>query len=157
MTNLMLSVLGVLLATITAVLAIDYGGEYYQEVRQEAELASGMNALEQTKTAMDAYKMQYLRDAASINDLIAVGLMDEMPHLQGKMEFKSTWSSYRYNGLWQKGVVLTSVPPEICELHNDRVGFINGFTGKPADVTLPTGCYSSGEGTNGVIFLLIDL
>ncbi len=152
----MLSILGVLLTVFSIAIAVNYGGQYYEEAREEAELGVAYNAIEQTQIAMSAYKATYLKQADNIDTLIAAGLMDETPRLKG-MTFKPTWSSYKYSGRWTKGIVITDVPRAACELHNEKVGFIDAEGGKPADVFQATGCYTSGpDMTTGSIFSLLD-
>lgn len=156
MTNMILSILGVLLAAISTVIAVDYGGDYYDEVRTEAELAAAYNGLEQLRIAMDAYKSQYLDEAEDIEALVTAGLLNEAPRLKN-MDFRSTWASFKSNGVWTKGMVISNVPLSICRAHNERTGFVDAQSGKPADVPTSTGCFtSSPDAEVGVIFELID-
>tara|TARA_B100000378_G_scaffold205498_1_gene168777 strand:+ start:446 stop:922 length:477 start_codon:yes stop_codon:yes gene_type:complete len=156
MTNLMLSILGVLLAVISTAIAVNYGGFYYEEVREEAELAAAYNAIEQTKIAMDSFQAIYLRPAVNIEELVNANMMNEMPHLNS-MRFKETWSSYRYNNVWTKAIVVLDVPLAACEIHNEKVGFVNEANGKPADVYQPSGCYTGNdESETGILYTLID-
>lgn len=156
MTNMILSILGVLLAAISTVIAVDYGGDYYEDVRSEAELAAAYNGWEQVRIAMDAYKSQYLVQADDIATLVSAGLLDEAPRMNS-MEFRPSWASYKYNGVWTKGMVYTDVPLNICTEHNVRTGFEDTHTGKPATVTTTSGCYtSSPDADDGIMFDLID-
>ena len=70
MTSTILSIIGILLAALSTLIVMDYGGDFFVESRNRAEAATVSNAGANVKAAYQVFESHYRRPPASLGELL---------------------------------------------------------------------------------------
>lgn len=153
---MILSILGIILATASALLVIDYGGDYYIDVQRDAKAAEMRNVLDQVAAAHQTYEMHYLEKATSTADIVSAGILNETPR-PSLGTYDPVYLSIDYNGTAHRALSINSLPQELCARLNEIAGFsTNWGDGKPASTTSQFGCYTATATGDGTFFRILD-
>lgn len=155
MTNLILSFIGILLAAVATVLAIDYGGDYYLDAGIDAQTTEIENALDQVAVAHQVYESQTMTKATNLSQLVSAGMLAQVPNISnGAMD--AGFLDIRLNGKTWKAVRAYGIPQAVCARINERSGFVTNWgDGQPSDVTVMAGCYTTTVNGSGFAFRLV--
>ena len=149
MTNLILTVIGLLLAAAAAVVTMNYGGDYFVESRDSGEAGTMESALSNVLSAYVLYDMRNMKAPANLNELTQAGdlqpVLEEIPLFSGEGQFSNSWSTLTVNSVAYPAVTIEGLDMEVCAAMTER-------NGGPRDGTVPIapigdiGCYFANPG-----------
>lgn len=156
MTNLILSVIGVLLAAAAALVMLNYGGEYFVDSSEAGQAATIEAAMQNVLTAYRAHEIRVLEEPANLSVLVSpdneASPLDSLPLFSGEGTFANEWSVVTINGITRPAVNVTGLEENVC-------GFLSSRNGGALDRSIPTepigemGCFSNGSGFTAYLAL----
>lgn len=156
MTNLILTTIGIVLAAISAMIAFDYGGDYFLEGYNRAQATSLSNAGNNVSAAYSIYGVQRRRAPANLRELTTSpqgrSLLKRMPEVQNLGTVREQWVGLSRSGKMQPAFVIESVSPLVCRTLNER---LNGFEEDapiPGEAAFSSGCFSYNGTTVNVYY-----
>lgn len=150
MTNVILGILGIVLAAAAALITIDYGGDYYVDAAQQGNAAVVMHAAQNVQTAFDLHVMRNNSEPSSVTDLLSTnspvkrGFLASVPALGGNGNFNMNWAS----GWPRKVFWVSNVPRDVCGAINKRANYVTNHTVIPTafGAGWREGCYNPTAG-----------
>ena len=151
MSNIILAIIGIILASAAALISIDYGGDYFSEGQSSSNAALVLHAGQNFQLAYDLHVSRFNEMPASPNDLVSTttpskrGFLTSFPLLNGNGIISNDWTLI-WNSSTSTSVLLTitSVPSETCIAINTRA---NNSTSTiiPDDINVSwrEGCFNS--------------
>lgn len=144
MTNILLSIIGILLAAFSALIMIDYGGSYFVASQAKSDAVILRNAGQNVFTAYRLYNQRFGLEPANASDLMSTGsgsrFLTEMPLVKTGTP-QETWQQITVGGQSHDAFVILAVADNACMAVNLLA---NNF---PEPMIIPTeprfaeGCY----------------
>lgn len=167
MTNLILTIIGVVLATISALIAFDYGGDYFVVGYQRAQATAVSNAGENVAAAYSVFTVQQRRAPNDLAELVSSpqgrSLLKAIPEVNGLGTIRTTWmgvarpsATVAQPDQILPAFVVEGISPELCRSLNQR---INGFAEDapiPVNAARSRGCYNHGGSNVFVYYSFLD-
>jgi hypothetical protein len=156
MTTILLTIVGILLAAISALMVFWYGGDAFDRGRAEAIAGTQISHVSQLAHAIRFYELQEERDDLPKNDGAVVQSLVAARYLAGDIKDASGkgvayWYSPTSPG--HRHVLIGNQDADVCRRINRRVGV--DVTPKAVDLTTISGelgCVDLGGGNNVVFF-----
>jgi len=157
MTNLILAMIGILLASASALIMIDYGGTYFVTSQAKADASSLRNASQNIVAAYRLYDQGNGREPAGFDDLLSNSsgrrYLTGIPMVSTGTP-QDTWNQITVGGVVHDAFVVNGVSDNACMATNLLA---NNF---PEPMLIPTeplfveGCY--GDGGANRYYRLLD-
>lgn len=160
MTNLILALIGIILAAGAALITINYGGDYFVESADSGEAGTMESAMTNVLSSYRLFEMRGLDTPANLDALITDGaadeslgaMLDERPLFSGNGTFNNEWSNLTIEGIQRSAVTIEGLDDEVCASMTER-------NGGPSDGTIPDapitsmGCFASNG--NNIAYLAL--
>lgn len=156
MTNVILAVIGILLASFSALIMIDYGGTYFVASQAKADAASLRNAGQNVFAAYRLYDQRYGQEPTSVSDLTSNSsgsrYLTSMPNVTTGTP-QGAWQQITVGGETHDAFIVSGVTDNACMAANLM------SSNFPEPMILPTeprfveGCYAT-LGSNSYYRLL---
>jgi len=156
MTNLILSVIGILLAAGAALIVMNYGGDYFDQSADAGQAATVESAMQDVLAAYRSHQMRAMEEPANLSSLISTfdedRILPSTPLFSAEGSFANEWSSVTVNGMTRPAVNVTGIESDVCRLLSSR-------NGGPQDGSIPSepigemGCFSSSSGFTAYLTL----
>lgn len=141
MTTIILTTLGILLAAVSALMIIYYGGDMFQTGTTSAQANAYMNAGHNVMAASDQYRMQNHVEPPSLDELVSSGYFVLPEQFSGRMGLSLSGIDNRFT--------ITEVEPKVCADINRTLGRPDVEWANPAsnanDGSGKMGCQLSGS------------
>jgi hypothetical protein len=156
MTNLILTVIGIVLAAIAALVAFDYGGDYFLEGYNRAQATSISNAGNNVTAAYSVFGVQRRRAPANLAELTTSvqgrSLLKRIPEVQDLGVVRDQWVGLnRGNGL-EKAFVVEGVSANLCRTLNQRLNAFVDDAVIPGTPAFKSGCFAFNGTTVNVYY-----
>ena len=124
MTNMILGVIGIVLAAAATLVVMNYGGDYYVDAHNDGDSMNLENALANVYTAYGLHEMKVGSAPGELADMLddGSGTLDFVPSLGGGMVFDEDWSDIEVDGVSRRVATISNVPSGICLSMNLRTG-----------------------------------
>lgn len=146
MTNVILGILGILLAATSALITMDYGGDYFIDSQNLANAAILQHAGQHVQTAYDLHDRRFGVAPSTLTALVSVpgyrAFLSSLPVLNGNGTYNNGWTSISANGAARNVLTVSAVSKQVCSATNKRV---NNFANPeiiPSAPAFREGCYN---------------
>jgi hypothetical protein len=122
MSNVILGILGIILASAAALISIDYGGDYFVEGQRSSNAAVVLHAGQNFQQAFDLHVSRFNTAPLSPGDLVSTtvpvkrGFLTSLPFLNGNGTIQNSWLTSGTSTL----LIIRAVPSETCIAINTR-------------------------------------
>ena len=149
MTNVLLSMIGIILAALSALLMMDYGGSYFVASAAKADASSLTSAGQNVYAAYSMYDDRHRAPAASMNDLLSSNatrsLLSSVPMVRSG-QAEPAWRDFAMTGVPHKAFAISNVSYNACAAVNLIVNKFPDPMAIPTTARFTEGCFSD----NGV-------
>ena len=150
MTNVILAVIGILLASLSALIMIDYGGTYFVASQAKADASSLRNASQNIVAAYRLYDQRYGQEPANVNDLISDSsgsrYLTSMPNVTTGLP-QDSWQQITVGGVTHDAFVVVRVSDNACMAANLMSSNFPEPMLIPTEPRFVEGCYATvGQG-----------
>ena len=156
MTNLILAVIGILLASFSALIMIDYGGSYFVASQAKAEASSLRNAGQNVFAAYRLYDQRYGQQPSDMNDLLSTSsnarYLTAIP-IVSTGEPQGTWQQITTDSITHDAFVVTGISDNACMATNLLANKFPEPMIIPSEPLFVEGCYAE-DGANRYYRLL---
>ena len=144
MTNIILGVIGIVLAAAATLIVVNYGGDYYVDAHNDGVSMNVENALANVYTAYGLHEMKVGSAPGELADMLdeGSGTLDFVPTVGSGMVFDEDWSDIEVDGVSRRVATISNVPSGTCLSMNLRTG----KQSVPSAASGPIGCYSTPNG-----------
>ncbi len=150
MTNLILAVIGILLATFATLVAFNYGGDYFLDAYEEGDAIGVESAFANVMSSYRIYDNKFGRAPTNVENLTGAdggpALLESVPNFHAEGGLDNAWTQLTMDGDQFDAVTVSGLSSEVCAALNERNG---GTTYSGGTVTNVTGCYQGNGGNVG--------
>jgi len=156
MTNLILTVIGIVLAAIAALVAFDYGGDYFLEGYARAEATSISNAGNNVTAAYSVFGVQRRRPPANLQELTSSpqgrSLLKRFPEVQDLGVVRDQWLGLDRGAGTERAFIVEGVSLRVCRTLNQRLNAFADDAVVPGAPAFKSGCFAYNNTTVNVYY-----
>lgn len=157
MTNILLSMIGIILAGLSVLLLMDYGGSYFVASTAKADAASLTNAGQNVYAAYSMYDDRNRSPAPSMDTLLSSSttrnLLSSVPLVRTGTPERA-WRDFSMSGVPHKAFTISNVSYNACAAVNLIVNNFPSPMAIPSQARFTEGCFS--DGSSYVYYRLLD-
>lgn len=146
MTNLILTTIGIVLAAFAALIAFDYGGDYFLTGYERAQATTIVNAGNNVSSAYSVFSVQHRRAPTGMAELTATSqgrsLLKQMPEVNGLGTIRGEWMVLNRGQGAERAFVVESISPEVCSTLNERLNSFEEASVIPTAPAFKQGCFA---------------
>lgn len=143
MTTVILSIIGILLAGLTALMVIYYGSTSYDEGTISAHASTLVNAGENVMSAEQLYYNTDGKGSVDLTELIDSTYLNDLPDVPNGTVQETYADLTDANGITKRAFVVTDVSDEVCLNIEKRVNN-QSATAVTTTANRQIGCYDDG-------------
>ena len=142
MTNLILAIIGILMAAAATLVVISYGGDYFVDARMDAESMDLENGLANILAAQRLHRMKTGSEPANIEAMLpgsGSGTLESVPPFSKIGTLSSNFPTMTVDGSQRRAIVVSGISYDLCMSMNMRLD----RNDIPTEATGPMGCYGT--------------